>query len=212
MHTIFIDQCRNINTPSLPALFYITSVLWAKGAVVGAVAALLAEVDVGADAALQQPLGGPGVVTHAQEDLVGLILAEEAQGVHLRRRSGVVKDNRWRLSSFIGSSHLGQFERPPFKVGLSRNFYRNMRMFNVSGASLCERGYCVTVAVFQFRVCILWKPHLKANYVTMPHKGCPNSKAPPNAVHKRGLLFPLSGGCIAAILHSLTYPKILCMP
>lgn len=99
-HAIFIDQCRNFTTPSPTALLHITSVLWAKGAVIGAVTALLAEVDVGADAALQQRLGGPGVVAHAQEDLVGLILAEEAQGVHLRRRSGVVKDNRWRLSSF----------------------------------------------------------------------------------------------------------------
>ncbi|KAG7221960.1 hypothetical protein INR49_028242 [Caranx melampygus] len=36
----------------------ITSVLWAEGAVVGAVAALLAEVDVGSDAALQERLGG----------------------------------------------------------------------------------------------------------------------------------------------------------
>lgn len=69
-----------------PSPLLITSVLWAKGAVVGAVAALLAEVDVGTDAALQQGLGGPGVVTHAQEDLVGLILAEEPQGVHLWRK------------------------------------------------------------------------------------------------------------------------------
>lgn len=63
---------------------HVTSVLGSHSAVVGAVAALLAEVDVGPDAALQQGLGGPGVVAHAQEDLVGLVLAEEAQGVHLR--------------------------------------------------------------------------------------------------------------------------------
>lgn len=62
----------------------VTSVLWAQGAVVGAVAALLVEVDVGSDAALQQRLGRPGVVAHAQEDLVRLVLAEEAQGVHLQ--------------------------------------------------------------------------------------------------------------------------------
>lgn len=62
----------------------VTSVLWTQGAVVGAVAALLAEVDVGPDAALQQRLGGPGVVAHAHEDLVGLVLAEQAQGVHLQ--------------------------------------------------------------------------------------------------------------------------------
>lgn len=64
----------------------IHSVLWAKGTVVGAVAALFAEVDVGPDAALQQRLGGPGVVAYTHEDLVGFILAEEAQGVHLHLR------------------------------------------------------------------------------------------------------------------------------
>lgn len=64
----------------------VTSVLGPQGAVVGAVAALLAEVDVGSDAALQQRLGGPGVVAHAQEDLVGLVLAQQAQGVHLCER------------------------------------------------------------------------------------------------------------------------------
>ncbi|XP_036979489.1 uncharacterized protein LOC119033462 isoform X1 [Acanthopagrus latus] len=31
------------------------------------------------------------------------------------------------------------------------------------------------------RVCILQRPQLKANYVTTLRKGCPNSKAPPNA-------------------------------
>ena len=39
-------------------------------------------------------------------------------------------------------------------------------------------------AVSQFRVCILQRSHLKANYVTMLHKGCPSSKAPPNAAHE----------------------------
>lgn len=79
--------------PPLP-LLHITSVLWAKGAVVGAVTALLAEVDIGSDATLQQRLGGPGVVAHTQEDLVGLVLAEETQGMHLWRKSGVGKENR----------------------------------------------------------------------------------------------------------------------
>ena len=54
--------------------------------------------------------------------------------------------------------------------------------------------------------------HLKANYVTMLREGCPSSKAPPNAAHRCGLLFPLFGGCTATILCGLTYPKILCMP
>lgn len=76
---------------------HLTSVLWAEGTVVGAVAALLAEVDVGSDAALQQRLGGPGVVAHTHEDLVGLVLAEEAQGVHLWRNSWVEEEERWRL-------------------------------------------------------------------------------------------------------------------
>ena len=39
-----------------------------------------------------------------------------------------------------------------------------------------------------------------------------NLKAPPNAAHKCGLLFPLFGGYTATILCGLTYPKILCMP
>lgn len=69
----------------------ITSVLRAEGSVVGAVAALLAEVDVSSDAALQQRLGGTGVVTHTHEDLIGLVLAEEAQGVHL-----------WEVHGFTG--------------------------------------------------------------------------------------------------------------
>ena len=60
-------------------------------------------------------------------------------------------------------------------------------------------------AVFQFRVCILRKTHLKANYVTMTCEGCGSSKAPPDAA-----FFP----CLvtATILHSLPYPKILCAP
>lgn len=97
------------NAETAPPLLHITSVLWAEGAVVGAVAALLAEVDIGSDAALQQRLGGPGVVTHAQEDLVGLVLAEEAQGVHLWRRSRVVEDNRWRLRLLYLASAAQRF-------------------------------------------------------------------------------------------------------
>ena len=38
-----------------------------------------------------------------------------------------------------------------------------------------------TYTVPQFKVCILWRTHLKSNYVTMPREGCPNSKAPSNA-------------------------------
>ena len=49
--------------------------------------------------------------------------------------------------------------------------------------------------------------HLKANYVTTPHKGCRN---PPNAA--LNLLFPLFGGWTATFLCGLTYPKIICAP
>ena len=45
----------------------------------------------------------------------------------------------------------------------------------------CDSRQSDTVAVSQFRVCILRRPHLKASYVTMLHEGCPNLKAPSNA-------------------------------
>ena len=65
-------------------------------------------------------------------------------------------------------------------------------------------------AVSLFRVCILWRS-IWMPIISQRHaKGCPNLKAPPNAPHKCGLLFPLLGGCTATILHGLTYPKILC--
>ena len=51
--------------------------------------------------------------------------------------------------------------------------------------------------------------HLNANYVTTLREGCPNLKAPTNAAHKCGLLFPVFGGCTATILRGLTYPNIL---
>lgn len=54
--------------------------------VVGAVFALHAEVDVGADAAVVQRLDRANVVAHAQEDLRRLVLAQQPQGVHLRWR------------------------------------------------------------------------------------------------------------------------------
>ena len=73
-------------------------------------------------------------------------------------------------------------------------------------------AFLFTLAVCQSRGCILQRPHLKANYVTMPREGCSNPRAPPNAAHNCGLLFPLFGGCMATILHGLTYPKILCAP
>ena len=62
-----------------------TSVLELLGPVVGAVFALHAEVDVGADAAVVQRLDRADVVAHAQEDLRRLVLAQQPQGVHLRR-------------------------------------------------------------------------------------------------------------------------------
>lgn len=63
-----------------------TSVLELLSPVVGAVFALHAEVDVGADAAVVQRLDRANVVAHAQEDLRRLVLAQQPQGVHLRWR------------------------------------------------------------------------------------------------------------------------------
>lgn len=60
-----------------------TSVLELLSPVVGAVLALHAEVDIGADAAVVQRLDRANVVAHAQEDLRWLILAQQPQGVHL---------------------------------------------------------------------------------------------------------------------------------
>lgn len=61
-----------------------TSVLELLGPVVGAVLPLHAEVDVGADAAVVQWLHWANIVAHAKEDLRWLVLAQQAQGVHLR--------------------------------------------------------------------------------------------------------------------------------
>lgn len=60
-----------------------TSVLKLLSPVVGAVFALHAEVDVGADAAVVERLHRANVVAHAQEDLRRLVLAQQPQGVHL---------------------------------------------------------------------------------------------------------------------------------
>ena len=57
---------------------------------------------------------------------------------------------------------------------------------------LCKSNYTWdSVAVSQFRVCVLRRPHLKANYVT--------AKAPPTAANKCGLLFPVFGRCTSHI-------------
>lgn len=61
-----------------------TSVLKLLSPVVGAVLALQAEVDVGADAAVVQRLNRTNIVAHAQEDLRWEVLAQQPQGVHLR--------------------------------------------------------------------------------------------------------------------------------
>lgn len=50
-----------------------------------------AEVDVGADAAVVQRLDRTHVITHAEEDLRRLVLAEQPHGVHLQGRR---KDTR----------------------------------------------------------------------------------------------------------------------
>lgn len=61
-----------------------TSVLQLLGPVVGAVLPLHAEVDVGTNAAVVERLHRADVVAHAKEDLRRLVLAQQAQGVHLR--------------------------------------------------------------------------------------------------------------------------------
>ena len=50
--------------------------------------------------------------------------------------------------------------------------------------------------------------HLKANYVTKLSKSEGSSRCSPQML----LLLPVFGGCTAAILCGLTYPKILCAP
>lgn len=60
-----------------------TSVLKLLSPVVGAVFALHAEVDVGADAAVVQRLDWANIIAHAQEDLRWLVLAQQSQRVHL---------------------------------------------------------------------------------------------------------------------------------
>lgn len=60
-----------------------TSVLKLLSPVVGAVFALHAEVDIGANAAVVQWLDWTHIVAHAQEYLRRLILAQQTQGVHL---------------------------------------------------------------------------------------------------------------------------------
>lgn len=60
-----------------------TSVLGPQHTVVRTVPSLT-EVDVGANAALVQWLRRPHVVTHTEEDLRGLVLAEETKGLHLK--------------------------------------------------------------------------------------------------------------------------------
>lgn len=75
-----------------------TSVLELLSPVVGAVFALHAEVDVGADAAVVQRLDRANVVAHAQEDLRRLVLAQQPQGVHLRQRqreNKLVRKKSW---------------------------------------------------------------------------------------------------------------------
>lgn len=75
--------------------------------------------------------------------------------------------------------------------------------------TLSELSRFLSIAVSHFTGCILQRLHLKTDYSTTLPKGCPNSKAPSNAAHKCGLLFPLFGGYTATILCSLPYPKIL---
>ena len=62
------------------------------------------------------------------------------------------------------------------------------------GKGVCNIEDRKSAAVSKFRVCIIRRLHLKAIFVTTPHEGWPSPKAPPNAAHKCGLLFPLFRG------------------
>lgn len=73
-----------------------TSILQLLSPVVGAVLALHAEVDVGADAAVVEGLDRPHVVTHAEEYLRGLVLTQQPQRVHLEGMRS--RTSWWRVS------------------------------------------------------------------------------------------------------------------
>ena len=64
---------------------------------------------------------------------------------------------------------------------------------------------CGSLAVSQFRVCILGRPHSAARRLSQ-FEGSSKCST------RRLLLFPLFGGCTATVLHGLTYAKILCAP
>lgn len=73
----------------LVAVAVSTSILELLSPVVGTVFSLQTEVDVGANAAVVERLHRTHVVAHAQEDLRRLVLAQQAQRVHLRRTSSI---------------------------------------------------------------------------------------------------------------------------
>lgn len=64
----------------------LTSVLQLLSPVVWTVLPLHAEVDVGADATVVQRLDWTHIITHTEEDLRGLVLAEQPHGMHLQGR------------------------------------------------------------------------------------------------------------------------------
>ena len=66
----------------------------------------------------------------------------------------------------------------------------------------CRSGLWDTCAVSQFRVYILQRSIWRLSQI----EG--SSKCSPQML----LLFPVFGGCMATILHHLTYPKMLCVP
>ena len=71
------------------------------------------------------------------------------------------------------------------------------------GVSVCRD---VNDAVSQFRVCILQRSIWRPINIRTPLEG--SSRCSPQML----LLFPLFGGCTAAILCGRTYSKILCTP
>ena len=126
-------------------------------------------------------------------------------GPHNREDPSIPIREKW---SFFG-----------FKMPLS-SFHRNERRCVSKALSRFKE-----VILYNYYITLIFTKHISfliwciaaaslftLAYVTTPHKGSPKLKVPPNAAHKCGLLFPLFGGCMATILHGLTYPKILCAP
>ena len=75
--------------------------------------------------------------------------------------------------------------------------FTNRKVFEglmLAAASRRRGRQKVSIHKCQFRVCTLWSAHLKCNYVTTLHEGCPSSKGPPNDTLVMLSLMPLEVG------------------